>query len=373
MLLGIFDGITKKDVRKLIDTIHGLTGTPQNPVDWSDPDSWIDERLSGGNAALAHRIWKETEWTVNPRHIYGDYMFVNSYELLTPDATGIYRLTDRGKDFLAGDESSVVREIDDLEGIPKLLEILSTKTSARKADLIGEWSEFLAENSKWSTPKGIADTMRRRLNNLIGRGYVSRTGNAYQITPAGITYLGEHAGGAASEKISMRKTISDYNGNRLEEFRSRLISMDPYAFEALVGSLLEAMDYEDVVVTKQSGDKGVDVVARYQFGITEITEVVQVKRQQGTITRPILDQLRGALHYHNAIRGTIITLGKFAKGTKDAAIHPGAPPITLIDGDKLIELLVKHGIGIKKRQEVLLEVDEAFFKDAEEEPMSEDD
>lgn len=71
--------------------------------------------------------------------------------------------------------------------------------------------------------------------------------------------------------------------------------MNPYKFEQLVGQLLEAMGYEQVEVTKASGDKGVDVIGQVQVGITTITEVVQVKRMQNTITRPYIDQLRGAL------------------------------------------------------------------------------
>lgn len=60
--------------------------------------------------------------------------------------------------------------------------------------------------------------------------------------------------------------------------------MNPYKFEQLVGQLLEAMGYEQVEVTKASGDKGVDVIGQVQVGITTITEVVQVKRMQNTIT-----------------------------------------------------------------------------------------
>ena len=159
--------------------------------------------------------------------------------------------------------------------------------------------------------------------------------------------------------------VKAYNQQQEVTLRETLASMNPYRFETLVKDLLEAMDYEDVEVTKQSGDKGIDVVANYEFGITQIREVVQVKRQQGSVTRPILDQLRGALPYHQAIRGTIITLGKFAKGCKDAAFFPGAAPVTLIDGDKLIELLVKHGVGVKRRTLPLFEVDEAYFSSHE--------
>jgi restriction system protein len=157
------------------------------------------------------------------------------------------------------------------------------------------------------------------------------------------------------------QAIKTYNDTQTQALRERLGKMNPYRFESLIKDLLEAMDYEDVIVTKQSGDKGIDVVANYQFGITQIKEVVQVKRQQGSITRPVLDQLRGALPYYQAIRGTIITLGRFAKGCEDAAVFQGAAPITLIDGNKLMELILKHNVGIKTRQVNLIEVDESYF------------
>ncbi len=120
------------------------------------------------------------------------------------------------------------------------------------------------------------------------------------------------------------------------------------------------MGDDDVQVTRASGDRGVDVVATVQFGITTITEVVQVKRHQASIGRPILDQLRGALPYHKAIRGTIITLGTFSSGWKEAALYPGAAPIGLIDGDRLLDLLHEHKVGLKERPATLYEPDEEF-------------
>jgi restriction system protein len=71
--------------------------------------------------------------------------------------------------------------------------------------------------------------------------------------------------------------------------------------------------------------------------------------------------LRGALGYHNAIRGTVITLGRFAQGAKEGALYPGMAPITLIDGKRLLELCVKHQVGIRRRPVEIYEVDEAFF------------
>lgn len=364
-LLKIWPGVSKKAVLTLINALWEQTGTPQDPVDWTDPDTWIPERLTAESASLAQKIWQESGKQVNPRHVYGSYLFINNYELLVPDLHGAYQLSQRGEKFLAGDER-IIREIDEMEGLPQLLSMLAPKSPAKRSDLLDEWGQYLKERSKFGTASTIKDTLWRRVRNLIERGFVERAGNSYSITEKGLRYAATTAKAQEDSKATTLKEIHEFNAKQLEQLREQLSKMGSYQFEKLVRDLLEAMEYEDVVVTKQSGDKGVDVVAKYQFGITEITEVVQVKRQQQTVTRPILDQLRGALPYHGAIRGTIITLSKFAKGCKEAAFYPGAAPITLIDGDKLIELLVKHEIGLVKRRVYLIEVDIAFFDERQE-------
>ena len=122
------------------------------------------------------------------------------------------------------------------------------------------------------------------------------------------------------------------------------------------------MDYEDVEVTQPTNDKGVDVKAVVNFGITRINEVIQVKRHRANIQRPVLDMLRGSLHRFKAQKGTIITTGDFGKGAREAAFEMGAAPITLINGDTLIDLLVQHGIGLKKKNIEYYEVDEEVFQ-----------
>jgi restriction system protein len=365
------DTMTKSAALELVNSLFDQTGTPQNPVDWSDPDSWIDSRLNGVNRQLARDIWTASDKKINPRYLYGSYLFINLYELMSPDASGIYRVTAAGQRFL-NDDPEIIRKIDEAEGIPKLLAILATHSPARRGDLLGEWGHFLTANSKYRTSSTIKDTLRRRTLNLVHRGYIKRDGNTYTISEKGMAYAADTSDPASQQPYQqVLSAVKIHNDTQVGLLRDRLGAMNPYLFESLIKDLLEAMDYEDVVVTKQSGDKGVDVIANYEFGITQIREVVQVKRQQGTITRPILDQLRGALPYHQAIRGTIITLGKFAQGCKDAAIYPGAAPITLIDGDKLIELMLKHEVGIKKIPQSLFEVDDGYFAEEITEPIAE--
>lgn len=95
----------------MVVAIEKQMGTPQNPVDWSDPDTWIPERLQGDEAQLAQRIWNESNHTVHPRYIEGARYLIDIYGLLQPDTAGNYLLTERGKRFLEN-EPETVREHD---------------------------------------------------------------------------------------------------------------------------------------------------------------------------------------------------------------------------------------------------------------------
>ena len=97
-----------------------------------------------------------------------------------------------------------------------------------------------------------------------------------------------------------------------------------------------------------------------------------VKRHKGSIGRPVLDQLRGALPYHKALWGTLIARVHFSKGCAEAALCPGAAPVGLINGEKLLELLVEHGIGIEKRPATLCELDESYSEVSFEDELVED-
>lgn len=62
--------------------------------------------------------------------------------------------------------------------------------------------------------------------------------------------------------------------------------------------------------------------------------------------------------------GEDVKLGHTAAG---ASIGPArSQPITLIDGEKLVELLAKHEVGVKKRKIEVWELDESAFQGAEE-------
>jgi Restriction endonuclease/EVE domain len=130
--------------------------------------------------------------------------------------------------------------------------------------------------------------------------------------------------------------------NRMREFISE---MDPTAFEWLIRALLLKLGYKHVNVTKQSGDGGIDVRATLVAGgIANMQTCIQVKRMKN-VSRPVVQSLRGSLSSHEA--GLLITSGLFTEGAIEESKDPHKIPIALVDGPKLVALLLDHEIGVE--------------------------
>ena len=86
--------------------------------------------------------------------------------------------------------------------------------------------------------------------------------------------------------------------------------------------------------------------------------------------KKLVAKLLEGMGYDNAQvtpRGNGKTTSGFSSGTIKAANELGAAPITLIDGPKLVELLIEHGIGVRKKPIELWELDAGAFSGDDEE------
>jgi restriction system protein len=379
LLLPVLDGRPRTSLTGYLNEIANLRGTPQEPRDWTDPDEWIPARLSGEEQQLAQAIWDSSKEQVNPRHIRGHWYLAKRYDLLAEDEDGTLFLTELGRDFIDHPLGETVQMLDRREGLIKLLSIVAERGPGKRGDFLPEWSRYLQAVSNFNSDSTFKDTLRRRLLNLVDRTLITRSGFTYQITQAGLDYLEEvgvetldlglalETPAPPDELHQIYELATRQRDAVREQLREILFDMDPYQFEDLVRRLLEEMGYEEVETTSPSNDKGVDVVGHIEVGITAVREVVQVKRYQSNIHRPVLDALRGSLHRFGAVRGTIINTSGFSKGTREAAFERSAAPITLIDGDKLIDLLIEHQLGVRKKAIEILELDETTLVSEEEE------
>lgn len=359
--LRIVAGWALNDVATMRADIKQKTGNPQQTIDWTDPDQWIDQRLEASSAQLAHALWEQSKGVVNPRYTVGLWGLCRRYELLTVDEqTQCLMISEEGQDFLDHRLGTMVREIDDVEGLLFLLEQVADHDQCSSGELFDDWMSYLSTHSNIRSDNAGRSYLSARLKNLEQRGLLERAGRQFSVTESGINYFGVEESSQPTTPSSdfvqqIRRLRHQQDELVRSQLRSFLSEMPWQDFEHLIAHLLEAMGYENVMVTSPSNDKGVDVVADIELGITAIKEVIQVKRQQANVQRPILDALRGSLYRFHAVRATIITLGGFSNGAQQTAFDIGAAPITLIDGEKLMDLLIEHGIGVQRREISFLE------------------
>ncbi len=354
--LRIMDGTSYTAYKTMWDDITSQAGNKQNPVDWSDPDSWIPCKLKKypESRETAARLWRKSENLINPRWSYELCQFARSYQLVEIQNDS-FVLSPQGKQFTDSDET-IIKGIDENEAVLFLLSEIADKGPGARKDLIGGFTRYCHRATTWSDTV-IVNGYMARLNNLLDRNLVAKSGKIYQITDEGLAYLQRAIGSDDPIAFSVALVVNQQNSAVRQELSEFLQTVDPRQFERLVARLYEAMGYDNVEVTPFLHDQGVDVKADIEFGISSVHEIIQVKRQKGRIGQPIVSMLRGAMPLFNALRGSIVTTGGFSKKAKEIAVVHNAPPITLIDGETLLDLLIEHNIGVRRREIRILEFD----------------
>jgi restriction system protein len=140
-----------------------------------------------------------------------------------------------------------------------------------------------------------------------------------------------------------------------EELLQVLLRMDPAGFEHLAKRLLRAAGFINASVTGGSGDGGIDGVGVYRLSLVSFPVYFQCKRYRGTVGPEKVRDFRGAMQGRGD-KGLLITTGSFTSEAKKEATRDGAPPIDLIDGERLCELLREHRLGVETTTRTIEEV-----------------
>ncbi|MEN6641798.1 MAG: restriction endonuclease [Armatimonadia bacterium] len=150
------------------------------------------------------------------------------------------------------------------------------------------------------------------------------------------------------------KICSSIEAHRCEvkrQLAERLAKVDPYEFEHLVKSLLEKMSFTECEVTQQYKDGGIDLKANFSIGISEIKTLGQVKRVKRVIGTEDLQKFYGVMSAHTARNevhlGLYVTTSSFA-GSAMRWVDESNLPLVLIDGAKLVDLMVEYGLLVRQ-------------------------
>ena len=159
---------------------------------------------------------------------------------------------------------------------------------------------------------------------------------------------------------------------RLEEnyisLKDSIKEIDPKSFEQLILKLLQRIGYggpdgAGIKHTSKSGDEGIDgEIKQDRLGLDRI--YMQAKRYKESIVgRPEIQKFVGTLSSKKSKKGLFITTSRFSKEAQEY-IERVDSRLVLIDGQKLVELLYEHNLGVKGEKVFeYKKIDDDFFED----------
>lgn len=150
----------------------------------------------------------------------------------------------------------------------------------------------------------------------------------------------------------------DWRGVLLDTLRE----MGAAGFERLCQRLLRESGFIQVEVTGKSGDGGIDGHGIVRInGLLSFPVIFQAKKYAGSVGAVEVRSLRGAM-VGRADKALLITTGTFTAGARAEATRDGAPPIDLVDGTALVEMLKALRLGVRTKQVEAVEVDKGWFE-----------
>ena len=234
------------------------------------------------------------------------------------------------------------------------------------ADAIGLLREWLLERGVAEPESFISST--RVLPDMLGPGWAheSRRRQRTVSRPRGPTTAlppapEQAAPSAPTPSITLTELLRREEENVRAQLMERLQNIPWDAFERLIGRLLGHLGFSDVKVVGKPGDEGVDLMASFGNDLLQATVAVQVKRRRDNIAAPDVSYLRDRWS-SRADKLLFITTSDYRPGARDVAEDPSHKEVKLISGSELVEVMLKHGLGVTRGSIAPITIDEAFFQ-----------
>lgn len=145
-----------------------------------------------------------------------------------------------------------------------------------------------------------------------------------------------------------------------EELLNRVKALDPYYFEKVILLLLNKMGYGEFIETPKSNDGGVDgIIDEDRLGLEKI--YIQGKRYtENKVREKDIRNFIGAMS-GDTNKGIFVTTSTFDVKAVEK-VKSAHHKIILIDGFKLVDLLLEYNIGVQiKSTYDIKQIDEEFF------------
>ena len=158
-----------------------------------------------------------------------------------------------------------------------------------------------------------------------------------------------------SPEETLDNAIRTLNTELASELLDAIKKNSSHFFEQLVVDLMLALGYGGSMTDagtafKTTNDGGIDgVIKEDRLGLSNIYLQAKRWKEDSTVGRPQIQEFVGALMGRHATRGVFITTSKFSSGAIEYAKHL-PQPVILIDGEKLVQLMIEYNVGVTTRQ-----------------------
>lgn len=229
--------------------------------------------------------------------------YLNKAGLVSTPKRGLYQITKEGLNALASGEAIDLSYLERYESFKKF-HTVERKEDRNPSDSI-EKENTIGADEKDESPMEILDAAYKQVNNTLA-----------------------------------------------SELMDEVMKLDPGEFESLVVKLLLQMGYgsgiDDAgVVTKQSGDGGIDgIIKEDQLGFSSIYIQAKQWAPDRKVDRPEVQKFAGALQGEKATKGLFITTASFSNGAKTYADNLHGSTIVLVDGNQMMHLMIKYNLGV---------------------------
>lgn len=174
-------------------------------------------------------------------------------------------------------------------------------------------------------------------------------------------------GDSSSNELEETAAPGDGGGTVIENYRTQLLEivrqLPPVGFERLCQRLLRESGFQQVEVTGQTGDGGIDGKGILQINPLLSMQVIFQSKRYGPNTSVTVSQIRdfrGAMAGRTD-KGIFITTSTFTADARKEALREGVAPIELVDGQKLVEMFEQLELGLIPQK--TFEVDRQFFEE----------
>ena len=217
--------------------------------------------------------------------------------------------------------------------------------------------------------EGLLDSSKRGVWSLTERGRSATLSpqQAREVFLKWVRIFQEQRRARSEKPEPAEEVVAEGTGATPNDYRSAalelLLQLPPNGFERLSQRLLREAGFTQVVVTGSTGDGGIDGYGTLQVNpLVSFKVLFQCKRYTKSVSPSHVRDFRGAMS-GRADKGIIITTGSFTAEARREATRDGVPPIELIDGEKLVDMLASLELGL--RPVTTYELDSSFFKEFE--------